>query len=145
MLQIKRKLKKKYSKITKIVYLFVICCLLLIFSLVGVYLYIKNQKNFISPLPVDSQALQDKQVQKKELAEKLKKQGISFVSIANFSNEAYDIHLRTGEEVIIASKKNIEVQIASLQVVLSQLTMEGKRFNRLDFRFDKPVITLNEK
>lgn len=46
------------------------------------------------------------------------------------------------EEVVISLKKDVASQLASLQVTMSHLTIEGKRFNRIDFRFDKPVISL---
>lgn len=47
----------------------------------------------------------------------------------------------TDEEVILSLQKNITLQIASLQLTIAHLTIEGKRFHRLDFRFDKPIIT----
>lgn len=45
-----------------------------------------------------------------------------------------------GQVVLLSPDKDLAVQIASLQRITSQLTIEGKHFTRLDFRFDKPVI-----
>lgn len=43
-------------------------------------------------------------------------------------------------KIIISSDKNIHSQMASLQVTMHQLTMEGKEYRSLDFRYDRPVI-----
>lgn len=56
------------------------------------------------------------------------------------SNGAYIVALTNGSEVTFSAKKDIMLQISSLQFILSRLTMEGKLFSRLDLRFDKPVI-----
>ena len=45
-----------------------------------------------------------------------------------------------GGEVILSLKKNIDKQITSLQLILKQLTIDGRKFNRIDFRFDKPLV-----
>lgn len=44
-------------------------------------------------------------------------------------------------QVFISTSKNISQEIASLQLIIRQLTMEGKEFHRLDFRYDRPVIS----
>ena len=72
----------------------------------------------------------------------LKKNNIPFVNISSFSNEAFIVKLTQGEEVIFSLRKSLDLQISSLQLILSRLTIEGKRFSRLDLRFDKPVVTL---
>ena len=43
--------------------------------------------------------------------------------------------------VIIARNKNIDKEIASLQLTIRALTMEGKDYRGLDFRYDRPVIS----
>lgn len=43
--------------------------------------------------------------------------------------------------VILSTKKNIEQEIASLQLTIRALTMEGKGYTGLDFRYDRPVIS----
>ena len=51
------------------------------------------------------------------------------------------ISIDSNEEVIVSLQKDLGMQIASLQLTIAHLTIEGKRFSRLDFRFDKPVLT----
>ncbi len=65
---------------------------------------------------------------------------ISVLSISPHADSSYKIVLQDGGEVIISLKKSIEKQITSLQPILKQLTIEGKKFNRIDFRFDKPLV-----
>lgn len=65
---------------------------------------------------------------------------ISVLSISLQADSSYKVKLQGGGEVIISLKKDIEKQIASLQPILKQLTIEGRKFNRIDFRFDKPLV-----
>jgi len=68
------------------------------------------------------------------------KNALSFTAISS-SSDAYFITLKEGEEIIFSAKKDIEQQIASLQLIMKHFTIEGKLFKRIDFRFDNPVVT----
>ncbi len=46
-----------------------------------------------------------------------------------------------GKKILLSAHKNIEEETASLQLTLKALTMEGKEFHGLDFRYDRPVIS----
>jgi hypothetical protein len=70
----------------------------------------------------------------------LQKSGIPFASVENGNDSTYLVNLKDGGQVIIAQDKNVQNQISSLQLILSRLTIEGKRFKSLDFRYDKPVV-----
>lgn len=54
----------------------------------------------------------------------------------------FQVRLSGGEEILFSREKNLHDQVASLQLILSRLTIEGKAVKRLDLRFDKPVIEL---
>lgn len=71
----------------------------------------------------------------------LKDKDISYKTVETNPDLSKNIKLKSGAEVIIDSKKDINVQLSSLQLILSQLKIEGKTFKRLDFRYQKPVIT----
>ncbi len=71
----------------------------------------------------------------------LKKSNISFKSIETSGDLSILINLEKEKVVIIDSNKDIGEQLSSLQLILSQLKIEGKSFKRLDFRYQKPVIT----
>lgn len=110
---------------------------------VSLYLYLKKkQVDYISPISsVPLPTLFNSSLATLKIVENLLyKNKIPFTSISQASGSAILIKMRDGEDVIFSDKKNIDSQISSLQLVLSRLTIEGKRFTSLDFRFDRPII-----
>ncbi|MBU0618679.1 hypothetical protein KKD62_00420 [Patescibacteria group bacterium] len=54
------------------------------------------------------------------------------------------LELQTGAtKVVLTSDKNLKYQVASLQLILSRSRIEGKTPNKIDLRFDKPVVFFN--
>jgi len=51
------------------------------------------------------------------------------------------VWLKDGEEVVFSLKKEIQVQVDSLQFILSRSKIEGKEIKKIDLRFDKPVVS----
>ncbi|MBI2442558.1 MAG: hypothetical protein HYV40_01460 [Candidatus Levybacteria bacterium] len=76
-----------------------------------------------------------------ELEHLLKEKNISYLFVTTASDSAYIVTLPDNVEVVM-KKDDLSSQIASLQLISRRLTMEGKRFSRLDLRFDRPVIVL---
>ena len=70
----------------------------------------------------------------------LKDQNIPFSSVA-ISDYSYLVNIQNNGQVILSQNKDIEKQIASLQRILIQLTIEGKTFKSVDFRFVEPTIS----
>lgn len=91
---------------------------------------------FISPIASNSQNLT------KKLEKLLLDYGIEFSSITSQFNSSYMVKLKEDGEAVLSLEKDFKKQIASLQAALKQLTIEGKRLIRIDFRFDKPIITI---
>lgn len=56
-------------------------------------------------------------------------------------NDSYEVILSDGTSVLFSGNKPISLQISSLQLILSHFTIEGKKVSRVDFEFDKPVVT----
>lgn len=77
----------------------------------------------------------------KQLENELKKKDIAFLNILQLPDSSYKVMLSNGAEVIVTPNKDILQQISSLQLILARLTIEGKKFSKLDFRFDKPVLS----
>jgi hypothetical protein len=71
----------------------------------------------------------------------LQKENYSLGDISVSSDSSILVKLKTGEEIIFTQNKDPKEQIASLQLIRARLTIEGRRFSRIDFRFDNPVIT----
>lgn len=112
----------------------------------GVYFLIMHklqQPNYISPLASIGFVQARQKDSKVELVKKeLKKHNIEYTSVQQEKDAVLTVKLKDGGIVTFSSQKDIMTQIASLQYILSHLTMEGKLFTRLDFRFEKPVIVL---
>ncbi len=70
----------------------------------------------------------------------LDKKNIPYVKINTDSDTLTTVDIKDSGKVYLSTKGDLLKQISSLQLVLSKLTIEGKRFKSLDFRFDKPVI-----
>lgn len=56
------------------------------------------------------------------------------------TDNTVQVTIDTDEQVIFSLQKDLASQFTSLQLTIGHLTIEGKRFHRLDFRFDRPVI-----
>ncbi len=131
--KIKRKLFKKLP--------YFLFSSLLIFSFAAAAIFfakniISKHNFFVSPLA------QGKVEKEGSLEALLYKNNIQFSKVQTASDSAnlsYIVFLRDQGEVYLGSK-NLPSQISSLQLILSRLTIEGKKFKKLDLRFDKPII-----
>lgn len=137
MFQQKRKLKKEKTqqrlKVAFIALVFLLSSLTLLEYLSVHFAFGKN--TYLSPLA-------EKQSNNTNLLEgELFKANIKFDSIYSNSDGSTTVYLKDGGQVILSSKKDILLQISSLQLILSRLTIEGKKLKTLDFRFDNPVVS----
>jgi hypothetical protein len=119
---------------------------LLIFLAVFFFLS-RGDSRLISPIPYLAKTFQlpggnsDEVVRETETL--LQQKQLTYTTIAPAGDRIL-VTIPDNGEVTLSSKKNLNQQISSLQVIKLRLTMEGKRFSRLDLRFDKPVIVLHE-
>ena len=104
--------------------------------LLGLYLLIlySSKTVIINPLAIRNTG----QLEKVESG--LLRKNISFLKIQQDNDLSYKIFIKDNGIVFLSEKKDIGTQIDSLQLILNRLTIEGKRFKILDFRFDKPII-----
>jgi hypothetical protein len=142
MLTTKRKLRDRKQFFLKVY----ILAALIVLGLVGGYvtsLKLFTKHGYLSPLVgvLSQESNQEDAIA--AIKEKLTAQKIEVVSIT-MEDEKYKVVLKNDSEVIFSSKKDINTQISSLQFIMSRLTMEGRRFSRLDLTFDKPVIVLEK-
>jgi len=128
--KLKRKGKFFFIKIIFPVFILLILLTFLLYKLLAFPIF---NKPIISPLG------QNKPSRVSNLEVLLKKANVPFSSVTS-SSDFYIIILSGGGQVIMSSKKELAVQISSLQLMLNRLTIEGKRIKSLDFRFDKPII-----
>ncbi|MEX2013092.1 MAG: hypothetical protein WD967_01680 [Candidatus Levyibacteriota bacterium] len=130
----KNRKNRRYIKYVGVLFLLlgIILVLYTSFTLANYYLF---KKPILSPLPKNFKS------QNQDIRSILEKEKIKFSEIYTATDSSYLVNLEDGGQAIITPRKNIEEQVRSLQIVLSRLTIEGKRFKSLDFRFDKPVIS----
>lgn len=133
----KRRIKNYFQVLVPFVTLFFITLLLL-------FLFYKiekdKQNNIKSPVVVSlKSSTKIDNLQKAINTIRNAKIDVNDVKIA--SDGAILTTLKDGKEVVFSKDKPIELQVSSLQLIIGRLTIEGKQFNKIDFRFDNPVIT----
>lgn len=112
--------------------------LLSLTSLVLSYYYTNYSKK-----PLFNPVSLSKLYKEEDLRKMLKDKNIQYGKVTYGDDLSFYVDLRDGGQVILSLNKGLENQISSLQLILSRLTIEGKRLKKLDFRFNKPVIELN--
>lgn len=137
MLQGKRKLKKEQSSHNTLI---AVIIGFLIFVALGVaviitYFIYTNSTTFLNPLAIN------KNSPKIKIEDKLNEKNIKYIRSSLESGDSLEVELKDGGKIIFSTKKDIEKQVASLQLMLSRLTIEGKRLKILDFRYSNPVVS----
>lgn len=129
-----KKQKKEASKKRTGIFLIFIGLVLIVVSL----FYI----TFFEEVPKPISPLSKNQTSVNSVIEKtLKHENIPFISIETSKDLSLIIKLSKDSDVILDPNKDIDQQLSSLQLILSQLKIEGKLFKRLDFRYQKPIIS----
>jgi hypothetical protein len=95
--------------------------------------FISTKETFISPLSKPGINLVS--------VEKVLKDSNIVFSTVTALDSFYLINIPNNGQVILSGDKDINSQIASLQRILIQLTIEGKTFKNIDFRFSEPTIS----
>ncbi len=132
---LKRKHKRKF--LSRIPYAFFLLLLVTIFlTFVSVLSYILSSKvKIINPI-----AKSQVRYKTGSLEEELSKNSIQFSKIEVATDSSYLVFLKDDGVVEISKDKNFSDQITSLQLISSRLTIEGRKFKRLDLRFNEPII-----
>ncbi|MFH1186697.1 MAG: hypothetical protein V1697_00825 [Candidatus Levyibacteriota bacterium] len=119
----------------------IILCLGLLLSIASLVLSYYHTSFYSEPpvSPVSKTKLSEINDLEKLLVEK----NIRYSRIIYGDDLSFYVDLNDGGQVIFSMKKKLKDQISSLQLILSRLTIEGKRLKKLDFRFNKPIIELN--
>jgi hypothetical protein len=73
--------------------------------------------------------------------EKILKDNNILFSQVSLSDYSYLINIQNNGQVRLSHDKDINKQISSLQKILRELTIEGKPFKSIDFRFSEPIIS----
>ena len=113
----------------------------LVFGLAcGIWWFIRMHASLLSPLPKTVVAKNENHLLD-QIQALCTKQNLSCQDIVIHTDQTATMTIDGGEIVILSLRKDLTSQITSLQLTSKQLTMNNKRFRRIDFRFDKPVLT----
>lgn len=95
---------------------------------------------FAKPEPFLNPLAKNLSTEEAIIGKELLKNGLDFKKVSFQRDGTYKVFLKDGSEIFLSPKKSILKQVSSLQLIVKRLKIEGKRFKRLDFRYDKPVI-----
>ena len=119
----------------------VFCIVIALF--IGGFFLLHKEKSVISPLASFATLMSSRNPQAKALyavAQECTLINLSCQQIHTESGDGIAFNVQN-HTIIISASKDIHQQMASLQVTIHQLTMEGKDYRGLDFRYDRPVIS----
>lgn len=136
----KRRIYKRRKRIAILFFAAVLLC-----GTIGSVFWLLQRVNarFISPVPFLISSSEAENSTAKMVRKELERRHFTVSQLMTGLNNTIIVTLESGEEVVLSADNDIQTQLSSLQLIHSRLTMEGKRFKKLDLRFDKPVITLS--
>lgn len=139
---LQRKQKRKLQSV--LVYCFIslgIACFVFA-GCFGVYYWKVHHQIILNPLALAQQkfANDNTSALHESISKALSDNHIQYTSVTVNEDGTATIALQNNATVIITTHKDILQQIASLQLTIANLTIEGKQLKRMDFRFDKPVV-----
>ena len=129
-----KKQKKEISR-KRLGIILIFLGLLIIASMLFFLAFLEKEEPIINPLSKDQTS------SGRIISKTLKDHKIQYKDLETTKDLKYKIKFEDNAEAIIDPKKDIESQITSLQLILSQLKIEGKAFKRLDFSYQKPIIS----
>ncbi len=128
-----KKQKKEVSR-KRLGIILIFLGLLIIASMLFFMVFLEKDPPIINPLSKDQTS------NGKLIVNSLREKKIAYKDLETTKDLKYKIIFEDNAEAIIDPKKDLEEQITSLQLILSQLKIEGKAFKRLDFSYQKPII-----
>jgi len=75
-----------------------------------------------------------------QLIEKIEELNLKVETVDIKNEDMILFNLKDNQEIIFTSKKNIEEQFFPIIAILKQFKIEGRRFKKIDVRFDKLII-----
>lgn len=125
---------------------FLVIAFVILVMVLGVVLFFLYQpeKIVLRPIPANLAFNLNPKSEDQKVAEVkkfLEKENILFEDIKRASDSGILISLEENGQVHLSDVKYAE-ELTSLQLILKRLTMEGKRFKRLDLRYERPIIVL---
>ena len=112
----------------------------LLLAILGFVIFLINSL-FLVGKPLFISPIGENNIDTKKVEKILKDSNILFSQVLVLSDSSYRVTIPNNGQIKLSSKKNINRQIASLQRILRELTIEGKAFKSIDFRFEETIIS----
>lgn len=129
------KRQKRQASKKRLGILLIFLGMILVAAFLAFLAFFEKKELFVSPLSTDQTSVNTR------IEKLLKEKKVNYVSFYTAKDLSFILMLPENREVILDPNKDISEQLSSLQLILSQLKIDGKAFKRLDFRYQKPVIT----
>lgn len=94
--------------------------------------FVLPSSELLMPIPQDEPFL--------EITNLLLAKHIEIESRPIYSGSTIIVRLLDGTSVNFSLEKDLSKQASSLQIILSRLTIEGKKVGKIDFRYEPPVM-----
>ncbi len=113
---------------------------ILLLTISGFVIFLINSL-FLAGKPLFINPMGKNNIDTKKVEKILKDNNILVSRVLALSDSSYEVTIPNNGQVKLSSKKDINRQIASLQRILRELTIGGKPFKSIDFRFEEPIIS----
>lgn len=136
------KSKRKINNLLRLRIIFLFFSTLVLIT-AGFIALLAKKTFYVSPVPANIFKEGDNSyVKNDELKnfEKILSDSNIFYSSITAENNYYKVKLSSGEEILFDKNKSWENQISSLQLLVSRFTIEGRRFQKLDLRYNNPIV-----
>jgi hypothetical protein len=125
---------RRQNRLKKVIFKYILLLSILFFALYFLNVFVFSRKPlFISPMGQAGMSISS-------LEKTLKGKNILLSKITS-ADDYYEVNIQNNGQVKLSKSKDINQQIASLQRILRELTIEGKSFRSIDFRFSEPIIS----
>ncbi len=142
MRQHQAKIRRRVNTYLKKAFFYLCLTSILFFVFVEISHSFPHKQNIVlSPLGVTHKNVASTNSLKSQIEELLNKNDLQYESVNIQNDSSVLVIMQNNSQVVLSSQKNLSEEIASLQVTIAHLTIEGKSFSRLDFRFDRPIIS----
>lgn len=135
-----RRKRKAPKKVISLI-LLLVCAAALVFAVY--YWFSMHKSSLLRPVPLglslNLPVREDERISK--IRSELESKKIDTEVIRVDPDLGIVVKLEDNGEIYL-SEENYPAELASLQVILKKLTMEGKRFKHLDLRYERPIIVL---
>ena len=132
--------RKVKARLTRLVVLLSLFLATLIVCAVIFAVWITSGFHVLSPLSALTQSV-GSDAQLISIQQVCQEEKIPCGNVAVVDDKTVQLTLDNHAVVLLSLKKDVKKQLSSLQQVISQLTIKGKQFKKLDFRFENVIVS----